>query len=81
MRRDEGIPPYSCRVIDAGRRVADPYNYFVYVSATLSTVKHLRFSEVFFYAVFYFIRSFFLMKSIVSSTVVKARATVVSAAP
>ena len=39
MRRDEGIPPYSCRVLDAGRRVADPYIYFVYVSATLSTVK------------------------------------------
>ena len=39
MRRDEGIPPYSCRILDAGRRVADPYIYFVYVSATLSTVK------------------------------------------
>ncbi|MBQ2903025.1 MAG: hypothetical protein IJE48_01365, partial [Clostridia bacterium] len=49
MRRDEGIPPYSCRVLDAGRRVADPYIYFVYVSATLSTVKKPP-SGGFFYA-------------------------------
>ena len=37
-RRDAGIPPYSFGILTE-RRVADPCIYFVYVSATLSTVK------------------------------------------